>query len=261
MNCPKCGYQQSGGSECLRCGLVYAKLRTTPPVYLERRPGMIGQIAGGLWRFYKIFRWVTLAGLLLVLFLILRTSAPPVIAVPPDASHLAAEKVQRFVSGARHGVAGRLELDQPELNAWIQTNLALKKDVRAGGIDSQSIPDLAKAATNIHSMDSSSLSQAQSTVRDIKLELKDDLVLAYVVFDMHGMNMSMELEGHLLAEDGYLRLDPTGGKFGSLPLFSSTLHAAADRLFTSPGNKEKFKLPDYIRDIRIENSELIVLSQ
>jgi hypothetical protein len=264
MNCPKCSFQQDDGPECLRCGLVFSKRHATPPLHLDRGPGPITLIAGYAWRFYKVFRWVTLGVLILVLVLILHTSKPPVIPIPPDAAQLAEEKVDRFVSKANRGIGSSLEMDQPELNAWLHTNLALKKDGGSTSVAAQSagsILELAKTATNGQSLDGTSLQQAKSTVRDIKVELQNDLVHVYVIFDLHGMDMSMELEGHLRTQDGYLRLDPTGGKFGSLPLFSSTLRAAADRLFSSPENKEKFKLPSYIQDLRIENGNMVILSR
>jgi hypothetical protein len=39
------------------------------------------------------------------------------------------------------------------------------------------------------------------------------------------------------------------------------LRSAADRLFSSPENKEKFKLPPYIQDVRVENGNMVVLSR
>jgi len=221
--------------------------------------------AGGYFlRFYRVFRWISLAVLLLAIVLILRTSEPPTIVIPPNAVHLAEDKIQQFESAARRGAENRLELDQPELNGWLIANLALKKDGGSGPVTSQtqgSLIELAKTAAGGRTIDDVSLQQAQSSLRDIKVELRDDLLHLYAIFDLHGMDMSMELEGRLTAQDGYLRLEPTGGKLGSLPLMSGTLQAVADRLFTSPENKEKFKLPPYIQDVRIEGGNLIVISR
>jgi len=81
------------------------------------------------------------------------------------------------------------------------------------------------------------------------------------VFDFHGKDLSLQLEGKLVMQGGYLRLIPTGGKLGSLPLPQATLESAAQRLFDAPENREKFRLPPHIRDIRVERGELIVSSQ
>jgi hypothetical protein len=75
------------------------------------------------------------------------------------------------------------------------------------------------------------------------------------------MDLSLELEGQLTVRDGCLRLEPTAGKLGSLPLMQATLEGAAYRLFDSPENKEKFRLPPEIRDVRVERGRLIVSSQ
>ena len=37
MNCPKCNFEQAGdGPECLRCGVIFAKIQDTSPVYSGR---------------------------------------------------------------------------------------------------------------------------------------------------------------------------------------------------------------------------------
>jgi hypothetical protein len=86
--------------------------------------------------------------------------------------------------------------------------------------------------------------------------LVGDRVRAYVVFDFHGKDMSLTLEGRLRVVDGYLILEPTRGMLGSLPLPPGTLDGAVKRLLESPENKEKLRLPPEIRDIRVTNGQL-----
>ncbi len=90
---------------------------------------------------------------------------------------------------------------------------------------------------------------------------KDDQIEVYVLFNLYGKDLSLMLKGHLEVSDGYLRLTPTAGRLGSLPLTEATLRSAAGRLFESAENREKFRLPAEIRDIRIEGSELVVTAK
>ena len=78
------------------------------------------------------------------------------------------------------------------------------------------------------------------------------------LFDFHGQDLSLLLEGHLGVENGYLRFEPTGGKLGSLPIPQATLESAVRRLLTSPENREKLGLPAEIGDIRIENGNIVI---
>ena len=58
--------------------------------------------------------------------------------------------------------------------------------------------------------------------------------------------------------NGYLRFESTSGKLGSLPLPQSTLESGVTRLFDTPENREKMRVTLEIRDIRIENGEVVV---
>jgi hypothetical protein len=177
---------------------------------------------------------------------------------------MADEKIQQFQSAVNRGTNYRLELEEPELNAWLSTNLALKKPDSSPFVAAQtpeSLIALAKVVTSGQGTDTASLQQVQSSLRDIRVALQDDYVLFYAIFDFHGKDLSLELQGRLAAQEGYLRLTPTSGKLGSLPLLTGTLRAVADRLFESPENKEKFKLPSYIQDIGVENGTLVITSR
>ena len=97
----------------------------------------------------------------------------------------------------------------------------------------------------------------RSNVRDVKVQLVDDRVKAYVVFDVHGKDMTLQLEGRLGAQSGYLHFEPLSGQVGSLPIPQSTLESAVQRLMDSPENREKLKLPSEISDLRIQNGEVV----
>ena len=101
------------------------------------------------------------------------------------------------------------------------------------------------------------IEQVRSQVKDVKVELVDDHVRAYVVFDMHGKDVTLQLEGKLNAENGYLNFEPVSGSIGSLPLPPSALQSAMRHILESPENREKFKLPADMSDLKIVNGEVV----
>jgi hypothetical protein len=100
------------------------------------------------------------------------------------------------------------------------------------------------------------LEEMQSNVRDVRVQLVGDKVAAYLLFDFHGKDLTLTLEGTLHVVDGYLRLQPTGGALGSLPIPQTTMDNAVRRLFDSPENKEKFRMPPEISDVRVEGGQI-----
>jgi hypothetical protein len=99
--------------------------------------------------------------------------------------------------------------------------------------------------------------QIRSSVRDVKVQMEGDQVHAYLVFDLHGKEMSLDLVGRLGAADGYLKFEPVSGHIGSLPIPQSALESAVKQLMASPVNREKLRLPSDVSDLRIENGELV----
>jgi hypothetical protein len=87
--------------------------------------------------------------------------------------------------------------------------------------------------------------------------MEGDQVRAYVVFDVHGKDMTLQLVGHLGSSDGFLKFEPLSGQLGSLPIPQSTLESAVQRLMDSPENREKLRLPSDVSEMHIENGQLV----
>ncbi|HXX20874.1 MAG TPA: hypothetical protein VEJ46_15830 [Candidatus Acidoferrum sp.] len=216
---------------------------------------------------YRVVSWLSLAGFLLIAALILRKSAPPRVAVDPAA---AARVAQKFAAADEAKAAGQsaqaVTLDRTELNSYLAKNLQVEGSAPAAP---QPPPASAPASPEPSSgaqssdpgpslPDSATLEEVQSSVKDVKVDMDGDLVKAYVVFDFHGKDLSLELDGHLGSQDGYLRFEPVAGKLGSMPLPQSILQATVDKMMASPENREKLRLPDDVSGVQIVNGQAVV---
>lgn len=216
---------------------------------------------------YRVVSWGTLGALVLTLVLALRKSPPPEVAYDPTA---AARVQQKFAAADQAKTAGaprQVDLDAIELNSYLHDNLPLEgssqspaaqpSDASAANAPDSAAP-AASSAPAVDGVDAKTVAQVQSTVKDVKIDMDGDLIKAYVVFDFHGKDLSLELDGHLGTHDGYLTFQPVAGKFGSLPLPQSALDAAVERLTSSPQNREALKLSPDISNIRIVDSHAVV---
>ena len=262
IQCPKCGYLQEQGAECLRCGIIFERCHQNPQA---PRPASISQAAQTrstelLRRAFRIFRWASLAVSLLAIILVLIPSKPPRIITTSDSARQAEAKVREFQETLNEGIPKSLELDESELNGWIKSHLALQRTTPP--IERSALaedPGAREEAAAPAPASDPAAAEVKASVRDVRIALENDLLRAYIVFDFHGKELSLELDGHLRVKDGYLQLEPTGGQLGSLPLLGGTLEKAAQRLLDDPKNRKTFRLPPSIRDMRIVNSNLVII--
>ncbi|HEY6946223.1 MAG TPA: hypothetical protein VI431_13875 [Candidatus Acidoferrum sp.] len=206
------------------------------------------------WRLiFRIMRWSTYAAAILTLILVLHKTPPPLVETNPQAAARAEQKFEEAERAVANGQPATLRMDETELNSYLSSHLELSSSDTAKPapqIGQRGSPD-ASAPT------SPDVEQMRSNVRDVKIQLTDDRVKAYVLFDVHGKDMSLQLEGRLGVQDGYLNFQPVSGQIGSLPIPQATLESAVHRLMESPENREKLKLPPQIADLHIENGEVV----
>jgi hypothetical protein len=210
------------------------------------------RVSAWVWAF-RCLRWSTYLAALVTLILILHKAPPPSVETSPQAASRAEQKLEEVQQAVSQGQNATLRLDESELNSYLATHLDLAQNVPVAPAAS----DASQPAGSSGEPSASDVEQVRSSVKDVKVQMEGDHVKAYVVFDLHGKDMTLELVGRLASNDGYLKFDPISGRIGSLPLPQSTLQSAVDRLMNSPENRDKLRLPPDISDMHVENGQLV----
>ncbi|MGA2720255.1 MAG: hypothetical protein ABSF78_14935 [Candidatus Acidiferrales bacterium] len=227
-------------------------------------------------KIYQVSTRISFAGLIVVILLVLHKSPAPTVATDPAAAKRVEQKFAAADQAKAAGQPAQVQMDGTELNSYLAQNLQLAgstpptQSSDAGpAMPAASISNTSASAAPgnnpandamaaLSSSDPQSIEQVQSSVKDVKVDMDGDLVKAYVVFDFHGRDMSLELDGHMGTQDGYVKFQPVAGKLGSLPLPQATLDAAVEKMMASPENREKLKLPNDISDIKIEDGKAVL---
>lgn len=207
---------------------------------------------------YRVFAFGSFTGLVITLTLLLSKPAPPTVPNDPRAATRAEQKFAAADQAKAAGQPAQVQLDRTELNSYLQQNLQTANSPQPAAGATPGPAASADPASALNSSDLQTIEQAESAVKDVKVDMDGDLVKAFVTYDVHGRDVPVELDGHISAENGYLKFDPVGGKIGSLPLPQSVLEAAVSKMMASPEGREKMKLPDDINDIQIQNGQAVV---
>jgi len=223
----------------------------------EPTPAPSKPLSAWVWAF-RCLRWSTYLAALITLILLLHKSSPPPVQSTPQAAARAEEKFQKAEESVSQGQKATLRLDENELNSYLSSHLDLAKNAPAPASPAS---DGAQPTDRSGDPTPADVEQMRSSVKDVKVQMEGDQVHAYVVFDVHGKDMTLDLVGKLGAQDGYLKFIPLSGQIGSLPIPQSTLESAVQRLMDSPENREKLKLPSDIADMHIENGQLVATYQ
>jgi hypothetical protein len=216
-----------------------------PPVLEPLPPFEEPKVSVFRWVF-RILRWSTYLATVITLILLLHKTPPPAVVSTPQAAASAEQKVSQVEQTVLQGQPATLRLDETELNSYLANHLDLAPQ-----------PALAAPSGGAGAPADADVDQVRSSVRDVKVQMEGDQVHAYLLFDLHGKEMSLDLVGRLGAADGYIKFEPVSGHIGSLPIPQSALESAVRQLMESPVNREKLRLPPDVTDLRIENGELV----
>lgn len=211
---------------------------------------------------FRIVRWTVYGCALILLILLLHKAAPPPVATTPEAAARAEQKFQDVQQAVAQGQPATLRMNETELNSYLASHLDLAGNTKTPTAVPNAVPSATTDGTpSAEQPTMDDVEQMRSNVKDVKVQLVGDRVRAYVVFDVHGKEMTLQLEGKLGADNGFLKFEPVSGQIGALPIPQATLEAAVRKMMESPENREKLKLPSDISNLRIENGEVVAQYQ
>ncbi len=186
-------------------------------------------------RVYRIISWGLLGLSLLALLLVLRKPNLPQAEASAEAAKSFDQKLQQLEEAHQQGTSREIRITEAELNSKLQESLAGSPRRPPAGVEAS------RPAGTVH--------------------LEGDRIQGAFVVNLAGKDFYLVIGGTLGVAGRSLVFRPTDAQLGSLPLPLAVVEPKLRERLESPDVRERMKLPDSIKDIRIENGELVVQAQ
>jgi hypothetical protein len=238
---------------------------------------------------YKMVRLIIALGMLGAIGLMLKR--PPAPAPPINAEKVAANaeqfnaKLEELRSATEHGESGKeVGFTSDEVNSFIadasaraaqpqpppQSGPAAAEGAQAEAptaastqVPSQTPTEEQGSAGSAPAapLDAAAIEQVRAAIKQTQLAFEGNEVVAQAVVQRYGQDIVVTVRGTLGVQNGYLAFTPTGFKIGSLAVPVSMVEERLKAKLAEPENREKFKLPDFISDLRVENGQLRIVQK
>jgi hypothetical protein len=189
--------------------------------------------------FWRVLKWTAL-GLFsfavtvftIAFALVFHKIDPPTLLTDPVAAMRLEAELKQAETTATTDSPQAITVEEGALNSILQSRLSL--------IRSQIPPD------------------TSLTMRNVRLQFTGDRMHAYVVLDVYGKDLTIDLQGKIRSDGGFLKFTPISAKIGALSVPKSTLQSAMVQMMATPENREQFRLPPNLSDLRVEGGHLVV---
>jgi type II secretory pathway pseudopilin PulG len=169
---------------------------------------------------------------LAIIAVLMALRAPSATLVPASAQDAKSfdEKIASLAQAHQRGTAQTAHITETELTSKLQQ-----------GVD--------ESAAN---------PQGSVVLKAASVHLEGDGFEGVFTLDVSGKELYLTMTGTLGVLDGRLQIQPSSAKLGSLPIPASAFRSLLGKQFDSPEARERLRLPDFIKDVHIENGELLV---
>lgn len=211
----------------------------------------------------RIISFATLAISILTLVLVLKRPAPIAPAVAPALAAANAQSFQEKVNQlAQPKAPGEGESEVRMSSAEVSAALAQATGLmtsEGSGKPSASVP-----ATTTPSAPSSPNAPMEFTgsvpdIKDYQVSMDGDIVRGQFLTQIAGKDVYLTLAGHLGSRDGYATFDATEVKVGDLSVPVSLVNGVLQKKLAE--QRDQLKLPDNVKDIKVENGELVLVEK
>ena len=202
----------------------------------------------------RIISLATLAISILTLVLVLKRPAPVAPALAPAAAAANAQSFQEKVNRLEQPRTpdegeGEVRINSGELSAGLAQAAELAPPTTSPN-DSTGAP----AASP--SMD---FPGAVPSIKDYQVSMDGDIVRGQFLTQIAGKDVYLTLAGHLGSKDGYATFDATEVKVGDLSVPASLVNGVLQKKLAE--QRDQLKLPDNVKDLKVENGELVFVEK
>ena len=210
-------------------------------------------------KWQRIISLATLAISVFTLFLVVGKPAPVAAPVSPAATAANAqsfqEKVNRLEQSPAAGESGsEVRLTGGELTAAIAQATGLMP-TDAGTPTSAAPASSASPASSAGPQ----FPGAVPHIKDYQVSMDGDVVRSQFLTNIAGKDVYLTLAGHLGAKDGYATFDATEVKLGDLNVPVSLVNDALQKKLAE--QHDQLKLPNNVKDLKVENGELVFVQK
>lgn len=203
----------------------------------------------------RIISFATLAISILTLVLVLKRPAPVAPAVAPATAAADAQSFQEKVNQlAQPKAPGQGESEVRMSSGEVSAALA-----QAAGL----LPATANAPTGTSGSSAASPAMqfpgAVPNIKDYQVSMDGDTVRGQFLTQIAGKDVYLTLAGHLGSKDGYATFDATEVKVGDLSVPAALVNEVLQKKLAE--QRDQFKLPDNVKDIKVENGELVFVEK
>jgi hypothetical protein len=100
------------------------------------------------------------------------------------------------------------------------------------------------------------LGSGAPAIKDQNVTFEGNVVHGQFLTEIAGKDVWITVSGHLGEKDGYATFDPTEFKVGDLNVPVSLVNSALQKKLAE--QRDRLKLPDYVGNVKVENSELVM---
>lgn len=183
-------------------------------------------------KIFRIISWSLLALTLLSILLIFRKPSIPPVEISAEAAKSFDQKLVQLNQAHEQRRPAEVHITEAELNSKLQERL--KQNHAAGG---------------------------STSLKEAVVNLEGNRLRATFTVNVKGRDFDLTLGGNLGVDNGALEFKPADARLGSLPVPLALIGPAIRERLNSPEMRERMKLPDFIKDVRLENGELVLQSQ
>ena len=207
----------------------------------------------------RIISFATLAISICTLVLVLRRPLPVAPAVAPAVAAANAQSFQEKVN----------RLAQPKAPGESESEVRMSSgELSAALAQATGLIPLPTASANASPGAASSSSPASGAIeflggvpniKDYQVSMDGDLIRGQFLTQIAGKDVYLTLAGHLGSKDGYATFDATEVKVGDLSVPASLVNGVLQKKLAE--QRDQLKLPNEVKDIKVENGELVFVEK